>query len=227
MQYKVNYYGFVYLWFDTKRKRFIIGSHHGAIDDGYTTSSGGIYVKRIFNVRPETMKRRIIQYNTVSDDYKVTQQLEQYWLNLRPNIINNVKYYNCKNYVRGGFDRSVKRTKPLSWRIQHAARQRVLVQNGLHNFSSDNATKWANNRIKDGSHHFLHSNFNKKSFRLYKNNNLVGTFESKIAAVKVGWPAHIIDKLRKHGTHITIKGSQQHVIQKYNPGDTFTYENIS
>lgn len=227
MQYKIDYYGFVYLWFDTKHRKFIIGSHHGSVDDGYTTSSGGVHVKRIFSVRPQTMKRRIIQYNTESDDYKITQQLEQYWLDLRPNIIDNIKYYNCKNYVRGGFDKSVKRTKPLRWRVQHTERQRILVQAGRHNFSSENASRWAKHRISTGNHHFLHSDFNKKPFRLYKNTSLIGTFESKVEAVNVGWPAHLIDKLRKYGNYTTIKGSRKHVTQQYNPGDTFIYENIS
>jgi hypothetical protein len=35
MKYGVDYYGYVYLWFDTKHKKFIIGSHHGSVNDNY------------------------------------------------------------------------------------------------------------------------------------------------------------------------------------------------
>ena len=76
MIHGVDYYGFVYLWYDTKQQRFLIGSHHGSVDDGYTTSTGGRHVKRIFVKRPETMKRKILEFNTSINDYKVTQQLE-------------------------------------------------------------------------------------------------------------------------------------------------------
>ena len=32
-------YGFVYIWYDRKHKRYYIGSHWGSEDDGYICSS--------------------------------------------------------------------------------------------------------------------------------------------------------------------------------------------
>ncbi|AUS03047.1 hypothetical protein NVP2275O_466 [Vibrio phage 2.275.O._10N.286.54.E11] len=40
MDWGKDYYGFVYLWFDAKRRKFCVGSHHGSTQDGYITSTG-------------------------------------------------------------------------------------------------------------------------------------------------------------------------------------------
>ena len=49
-------YGFVYIWFDRKHKRYYIGCHWGHEDDGYVCSSIGCVMliraaKRISNVK--------------------------------------------------------------------------------------------------------------------------------------------------------------------------------
>lgn len=101
MEYKKDYFGFVYIWLDTKRRKFIIGSHHGSIDDGYTTGTGGKHVQNIFKSRPETMRRRILAYNNV-DCFRETRVLEQKFFNSRGDIASNPKYYNLCNNASGG-----------------------------------------------------------------------------------------------------------------------------
>lgn len=51
-------YGFVYIWFDRKHKRFYIGSHWGIEDDGYVCSSN--WMRDAHRRRPCDFKRRII-----------------------------------------------------------------------------------------------------------------------------------------------------------------------
>lgn len=225
MIYKKDYFGFVYIWYDSKRKKYLIGSHHGPIDDTYITSTGGIYFKRAYKKRPETFKRRILEYNRVIDNFRYTQQLEQKWLDIRPNISLNEKYYNQKQWASGGIDKSVKRTKPNSWRKWKSEYNKQQVINGIHNFNSTNCSEWALKRVKEGTHHFLQSNFNKKPFILYKNKEKIGEFASKVDVVKQGWPAHLIDKLRKNGSYTIIRGSYNKDL--YKPGDYFEYENQS
>ena len=154
MKYKKDYYGFVYLWFDTKRKRFIIGSHHGSTQDGYTTSTGGKHVKNIFNARPETMKRRIISY-TLVDDIKLTKQSEQRFLDLRPNIYDNKNYYNLNNSASGGIggwdhiNDDPDRVNPMSLpevREHHRMRMKELSQIDKYHFGTALLT---NNPMKD------------------------------------------------------------------------------
>ena len=225
-----DYFGFVYLWYDTKHKRFLIGSHHGPVDDGYTTSTGGIHLRRIFKVRPNSMKRKILEYNTLHDDFKYTQQLEQKWLDKRPNICDNPRYYNMKNWARGGIDKSIKRTKPPHWVDGHSKRQHKMVEDGTHPSMTPAAKKRAYDvqmkRVEDGTHHFLHADFNKKPFRLYKNGEFVDEFESNVDAVNKGWNACLIDKLRKYG-RFTITITHKKSSHLYVKGDTFTYADIT
>ena len=50
--------GFVYLWYDKKKKKYCLGSHYGSIDDGYITSTG--YMMKAYKKRPDDFKRRIL-----------------------------------------------------------------------------------------------------------------------------------------------------------------------
>lgn len=146
MKYKDDYYGFVYLWYDTKHKKFIIGSHHGSTEDGYITGTGGVHVQRIFSKRPETMKRKILAYNC-DDCVKTTRQLEQYYLDLRPNIGSNPKYYNINNTAWGGVggwdhvNNNPNKVNPMSTKEgkdHHKKRMREIVDKDPHYFSRHN-----------------------------------------------------------------------------------------
>lgn len=54
-------YGFVYIWYDRKHKRFYIGCHWGYENDGYICSS--TWMKRAYTKRPQDFKRRILKSN--------------------------------------------------------------------------------------------------------------------------------------------------------------------
>jgi hypothetical protein len=54
-------YGFVYIWFDRKHKRFYIGSHWGTEDDGYIC--GSAWMHRSKKNRPHDFRRKIIERN--------------------------------------------------------------------------------------------------------------------------------------------------------------------
>ena len=229
-----KYYGFVYLWYDTRHKKFLIGSHHGSIKDNYTTSTGGIHIRNIFKSRPQTMRRRIIEYNTEKDDRLFTILLEQKWLDLRPDIANNTRYYNKTNQAGGGFDREIqlKRVRNgthhfLGGVIQRASNEK-RVKNGTHNFQDREAAQQkALARVRNKTHHFLKSDFNKKAFKLYINGIYLQQFSSKVEAVEKGIRAHIIDKLRKYKKYIVERGSYKNNILKVSIGDVFTYEEVN
>lgn len=69
-------YGFVYIWFDKKRKMYYIGSHWGKEDDGYICSS--TRMRNAYKRRPEDFKRRILE--TQIDDRKLMFEQEENWL---------------------------------------------------------------------------------------------------------------------------------------------------
>lgn len=88
--------GFVYIWFDIKRKMYYIGCHWGTIDDGYVCSSNRMY--KTHKRRPETFKRKIIKrgiprQELLEEEYK--------WLSLIPSDQLGRKYYNLHKHHFG------------------------------------------------------------------------------------------------------------------------------
>lgn len=79
-------YGFVYIWFDKKRKMYYIGSHYGEINDGYICSSNRM--RNAYKRRPTDFKRKILQSNI---EKTVLLDEEQKWLS---KIKRKEKYYN-------------------------------------------------------------------------------------------------------------------------------------
>jgi hypothetical protein len=68
-------YGFVYIWYDKKRKMYYIGSHWGTEDDGYICSSNRM--RDAHRRRPDDFKRRTIQ--TINERTELLNAEEQ-WL---------------------------------------------------------------------------------------------------------------------------------------------------
>jgi len=92
----VNTYGFVYIWYDVKRKMFYVGSHFGNETDGYICSSGRML--RAFRKRPQSFKRKIIEKTSKEELHK----REEYWLGFIRKEELGKKYYNLKRVASGG-----------------------------------------------------------------------------------------------------------------------------
>jgi len=90
-------YGFVYIWYDRKHKKFYIGSHWGIESDGYICSSR--WMRKSYNRRKSDFKRRIISriYTT-----KLELLDEEYrWLSMIPIEELGKKYYNLTQHRNG------------------------------------------------------------------------------------------------------------------------------
>jgi len=82
--------GFIYIWYDRKRKMYYVGCHWGSEDDGYICSS-----KRMndaYRYRPQDFKRRIIQRGIT--DRKTLLEVEHKWLQFIPDKELGKQYYN-------------------------------------------------------------------------------------------------------------------------------------
>lgn len=125
----MDYYGFVYIWKDSLKQKYYIGSHLGSTSDSYIGSN--TWLKAAHKKRPQTFKRRVISYltnqgQTSKETLSMLHQLEQKWLDLIPeselsiseNVINGTcRYYNMKKIASGGNGSANKgkpKTKP-SW----------------------------------------------------------------------------------------------------------------
>jgi hypothetical protein len=88
--------GFIYIWFDKKRKMYYIGSHYGTINDGYICSSNRM--RDAYRRRPKDFKRRIIKRNI---DRTVLLTEEHNWLLLIRDDELGKKYYNLRKHKWG------------------------------------------------------------------------------------------------------------------------------
>jgi hypothetical protein len=93
--------GFIYIWFDKKRKMYYIGCHYGTENDGYVCSSKRM--REAYRRRPNDFKRRIIKRNI---DRNVMLEEEYRWLSLIPDDQLGKKYYNLSNRHFGHWSQS-------------------------------------------------------------------------------------------------------------------------
>lgn len=111
-------YGFVYIWFDRKHKRYYIGSHWGTEDDGYVCSSNWMY--NTWKRRPDDFKRRIIQ--RVTDRWSLLDE-EQKWLQLiKPEEL-RVRYYNMTRTTKEPWYKYPDKVKTVSEKISHRTKE--------------------------------------------------------------------------------------------------------
>jgi hypothetical protein len=85
--------GFIYIWYDRKRKMYYIGCHYGTIDDGYICSSRRM--KYNYKNRPHDFKRRIVQKGLTREEL-LTEEYR--WLQMIPKNELGKKYYNYHNH---------------------------------------------------------------------------------------------------------------------------------
>ena len=90
-------YGFVYIWYDRKHKRYYIGCRWGREDDGYICSSN--WMKQGYRHRPEDFKRRIL--SRVYTDKKSLLEEEYRWLSKIKDEELGKRYYNLHNHHFG------------------------------------------------------------------------------------------------------------------------------
>ena len=93
-------YGFVYIWFDRKHKRYYIGAHWGNENDSYICSSN--WMRDAYKRRPHDFKRRTLTriYTTRKDTFIK----EQEWLELiKPEEIGK-RYYNLQIIARNNWE---------------------------------------------------------------------------------------------------------------------------
>jgi len=90
-------YGFVYIWLDRKHKRYYIGCHWGAVNDGYICSS--TWMRDAYKRRKDDFRRRILVTGIHSREELLKE--EHRWLNMIKGEELGKRYYNLANTLNG------------------------------------------------------------------------------------------------------------------------------
>jgi hypothetical protein len=127
MENKMQKYGFVYIWFDKKRKMYYIGSHWGTEDDGYICSSN--WMRNSYNRNPQNFKRRIVK-RIFTNRIDLLKE-EEKWLFLikTDKMVNsnkslesrkNVRYYNITKTIKNPWHMTEEGIKTVGEKISAA-----------------------------------------------------------------------------------------------------------
>ncbi len=90
-------YGFVYIWYDRKHKRWYIGCHWGTIDDGYVCSSR--WMRNAYRRRPHDFRRRILSLGNMTRLQTFVE--EHRWLSMIEDDELGNRYYNLHKHRFG------------------------------------------------------------------------------------------------------------------------------
>lgn len=112
-------YGFVYIWYDRKRKMYYVGCHWGAIDDGYICSSNKM--RKAYRRRPQDFKRKILKTNIPIREQ--TFEEEHKWFSLIKEKELGVKYYNLRKHKWGHWTSDVNSKLTISEKISHKTKE--------------------------------------------------------------------------------------------------------
>jgi hypothetical protein len=115
-------YGFVYLWYDRKHKRYYVGSHWGSEDDGYICSSN--WMRDAYRRRREDFKRRIL--SRVNTTRQELLDEEHKWLNLIKIEELGKRYYNLRTWHQGHWT-TIENTLSIREKISKANKGRKLL----------------------------------------------------------------------------------------------------
>jgi hypothetical protein len=134
---------FVYIWHDTKRNKFYIGSHRGTLVDGYVGSNKRLISK--YKSRPFTFKRRILEIHENITQKELLER-EQSWLNLiKDSELHGEKYYNEKKVAAGG---DIISTLPEERRLLHKQKSLVARRKGYDSWIANLSKEEKSNRGK-------------------------------------------------------------------------------
>jgi hypothetical protein len=121
-------YGFVYIWYDRKHKRYYIGAHWGTEDDGYICSSP--WMKQAYTKRPGDFKRRIlVRIHTNRQD--MFNEEARWQALIKDHELKGVRYYNIKRHGDRHWSTDINKTLSVKEKLKTADNTK-----GLRNYAA-------------------------------------------------------------------------------------------
>lgn len=118
--------GFIYIWYDKKRKMFYLGCHVGKEDDGYICSSRRM--RDVYRRRPKDFKRRILKRDIPRDELL---EEEHRWLDQIKDYELGTKYYNLSKHHFGHWANVQESRKTVGQKISESPDRRRKISEAL------------------------------------------------------------------------------------------------
>lgn len=117
--------GFIYIWYDKKRKMYYLGCHIGKEDDGYICSSK--WMRDAYRYRKQDFKRRILSKKIPLE--KILEE-EFKWLSMISDNELGKKYYNLNKHHHGHWIYDTNKQLTIKQKLSEASKK--LHQNPLY-----------------------------------------------------------------------------------------------
>lgn len=109
----MNKEGFIYVWYDRKRKMYYVGCHWGTIDDGYICSSDRMreaYRRRQYDFTRRVVQRGILRESLLDEEHKWLQLISPHEL--------GTKYYNLRQHKWGHWSTDSENSKNTTEKLK-------------------------------------------------------------------------------------------------------------
>lgn len=114
-------YGFVYIWYDVKKKMYYVGCHWGNTDDGYVCSSN--WMRKAYRRRPNDFKRRILKSGLSREQMYIEEQ--RYFDMIKSEEIKE-KYYNLHLSSTKPWHAYPESVKTVGEKISHSKKGKTI-----------------------------------------------------------------------------------------------------
>lgn len=108
-------YGFVYIWFDVKKKMYYVGCHWGDVNDGYICSSK--WMRDTYRRRPQDFRRRVIKSNLSRENMYLEEQ--RYFDMIKLEEIKK-RYYNLSLSSKDPWHKHPLKSKSIGQKISYS-----------------------------------------------------------------------------------------------------------
>jgi len=157
-------YGFVYIWYDRKHKRYYVGSHWGTENDGYICSS--TWMIKAYKIRRDDFKRKII--SRIYTNRKDLLEEEYRWLSMIPEECLGKSYYNLRNKLIGHWSTDEQKRMTIAEKISESHKK------------DPNWAHWSRGRIVSDETREKNRQATKRQFDNPEARNLASIKQSKV-----------------------------------------------
>jgi hypothetical protein len=189
-------YGFVYIWYDRKHKRFYIGCHWGIENDDYVCSSA--WMMQAYKKRPQDFKRRIL--STGISCRKDLLEEEYRWLSMIKSEELKVRYYNLRVHRYGHYSTDTTKATSVNKKISETLKK-------------VNAGKMPSEATRIGASKFSSRPKSEETKERLRKANL-GKKRSKESSLK---KSEAMKERWTYGSHLSEDGRQRFIIKNKKP----------